>query len=247
MSESPTVFQIAASLAEVTDAARYWREGDPVGVWVDAPRPVRRLGLRLEAGRAPYDWADGVDAVLLHRPFGLWPARLPEAFGALAYHHALDERFSVGHNPALARELGLDPGDEPLMRGGNVVGLVGALPAPLAPGDVLDRIAAVLGGVEETVGGGAEAVSRVALVGAMTEELVEAAAARGVGVYVTGQVRRPGVAPAEERGVLVAAVGQERAERWGLLHLGRLVAERWPGIEVVDLDGGGGRGGADGS
>ena len=237
MPESPTVDQIAASLADATDADRYWREGDPVGVWLDSPRPVRRLGLRLEAGRAPYEWTDAVDAVLLHRPFGLWPARLPEAFGALAYHRALDERFSVGPNPALARALGLEPEDEPLRRGGKTVGLVGALPTPLAPGDVLDRLADVLGGVEETAGGGAEDVSRVALVGAMTEELVEEAAARGVGVYVTGQVRKPGVAPAEEHGVLVAAVGQGQAERWGLLHLGRLVAERWPGVEVVDLDG----------
>ena len=236
MPESPTVVQIAASLADDTNAERYWREGDPVGVWVDSPRPVRRLGLRLEAGRAPYEWAGDVDAVLLHRPFGLWPARLPDGLGALAYHRALDERFSVGHNPALARELGLDPDAEPLVRGGKVVGVVGTLAAPLAPDAVLDRIADVLGGVEETVGGGAGDVSRVALVGAMTEELVAEAAARGVGVYVTGQVRRPGVAPAEEHGVLVAAVGQEQAERWGLRHLGRLVAARWPSVEVVALD-----------
>ena len=236
MPESPTVAQIAASLAEGTDAERYFREGDPVGVWIDSPRPVRRLGLRLEAGRAPHEWARGVDAVLLHRPFGLWPARLPEGVGALAYHRALDERFSVGYNPALARDLGLDPDDEPLMRGGKIVGLVGTLATPLAPDAVFDLLTNVLGGVEETAGGGADEVARVALVGAMTEELVAEAAARGVGVYVTGQVRKPGVAPAEEAGVRVAAVGQERAERWGLRHLGRLVAERWPSVEVVALD-----------
>lgn len=236
MPDLPTVAQIAASLAEVTDADRYFREGDPVGVWLDSPRPVRRLGLRLEAGRAPFDWADDVDGVLLHRPFGLWPARLPDGFGALAYHRALDEHFSVGFNPALARALDLDPDDEPLKRGGKTVGLVGTLAAPLAPDAVLDRVANVLGGVEETVGGGEDAVTLVALVGAMTEALVEEAAERGVGVYVTGQIRKPGVAPAEAAGVLVAAVGQDRTERWGLLHLGRLVSERWPGVEVVDLD-----------
>lgn len=243
----PTVAQIAAALADETDADRYWREGDPVGVWLGSPRPVRRLGLRLEAGRAPYAWADGLDAVLLHRPFGLWPARLPDGLGVLAYHRALDERFAVGHNPALARDLGLEPEGEPLRRGGKIVGLVGALPAPLAAADVLGRVADVLGGVEETAGAeaaalsGAADVSRVALVGAMTEALVAEAAERGVGVYVTGQVRRPGVAPAEAAGVLVAAVGQERAERWGLRHLGRLVAARWPDVEIVD-EGGADRG-----
>ena len=239
MPDAPTVVQIAASLADDLDADRYWREGDPVGVWLDSPRPVGRLGLRLEAGRAPYDWADAVDAVLLHRPFGLWPARVPDGLGALAYHRALDERLSVGSNPALASALGLEPEDEPLKRGGKTVGLVGALPAPLPAEDVLDRVADVLGGIDRTVGpdpGGVESVARVALVGAMTEELVADAAERGVGVYVTGQVRKPGVEAAEAHGVVVAAVGQERAERWGLLYLGRLVAERWPGVEVVDLD-----------
>ena len=235
MPELPTVGQIAASLADDLDAERYGREGDPAGVWLDSPRPVRRLGLRLEAGRAPYAWAEGLDAVLLHRPFGLWPARVPEGLGALAYHRALDERLAVGHNPALARELGLTPEGAPLQRGGKTVGLVGALPAPLPTDAVLDRVAEVLGGLDETVGGGAETVGRVALVGAMTEGLVGEAAVRGAGVYVTGQVRRPGVGPAEARGVLVIAVGQERAERWGLLRLGRLVAERWTGVEVVDL------------
>ena len=236
MPDAPTVAQIAASLADALDAERYTREGDPAGVWLDSPRPVRRLGMRLEAGRAPYGWAKGLDAVVLHRPFGLWPARFPDGVGALAYHRALDERLSVGHNPALAAALGLDAEDEPLKRGGKTVGLVGRLPAPLPAESVVDRVAGELGGVEAVVGQAEGAVDRVALVGAMTEDLVTAAADRGVGVYVTGQVRRPGVAAAEARGVRVLAVGQGRAEAWGLRHLGLLVAERWPAVEIVHLD-----------
>jgi putative NIF3 family GTP cyclohydrolase 1 type 2 len=234
MPEVPTVAQIAASLADALDADRYAREGDPAGVWIESERPVRRLGLRLEAGRAPYDWAEGLDAVLLHRPFGLWPARFPDGVGVLAYHRALDERLSVGHNPALANALGAEPEAEPLRRGGKTVGLVGAL-APTPYAALLDRLADVLGGVEAEAGPAPAApVERFALVGAMTEALVEDAAGRGAAVYVTGQVRQPAVAAAGERGVRVVAVGQERGERWGLRRLGGLITERWPAVEVVD-------------
>lgn len=235
MPRPPTVADLAAHLAGPTDAERHARDGDPAGVWIASDRPVRRLGLRLEAGPPPYAWADGLDAALLHRPFGLWPARLPAGVGVLAYHHALDDRLSVGDNPALAAALGAAPEAGPLERDGAPVGLVGALPAPLAYADVLGRLADALGGVEGTAGPEPDGpVARIALVGAMTEALVTAAAERGVQVYVTGQVRQPGVAAAERLGVRVVAVGQGRGERWGLRHLGRLVRERWPAVTVVD-------------
>ena len=229
----PTVRDLADLLAPHLDRARYHAEGDPAGVWIGSDRPVCRLGLRIEPGRAPYAWADGLDAVLVHRPFGLWPARLPEGVGVLAVHRALDDRMAVGLNPALADALGLIADSEPLCRDGTPVALVGRWPAvPMAEAEA--RIADELGGVDEAVGDGPESVGAVALAGAMTDALVREAAARGVGLYVTGQVRRPGVAAAEGCGVRVVAVGQGRTEAWGLRRLGRLVAGAFPGVEIVD-------------
>ena len=230
---APTVHDLADRLAPVLDRERYHREGDPAGVWIASDRPVRRLGLRLEAGRAPFGWAEGLDAVLIHRPFGLWPARLPPGLGVVAVHRALDDRASVGHTPALAAALGLDPDPEPLVRGGNAVGLVGRLAAaPLA--EAVGRVEAELGGSEDALGDGPEAVEAVALVGAMTDELVREAAERGVGLYVTGQLRKPARAAVQETGLKVLAVGQDRAEAWGLRWLGRLVRAEWPQVEVVE-------------
>ncbi len=227
----PTVHDLADALAPALDRARYHREGDPAGVWLASGRPVVRLGLRLEAGRPPYDWADGLDAVLIHRPFGLWPARLPPGVGVLAAHRALDDRLSVGLNPALASSLGLEPEPEPLRRGGTAVGLVARSGHPLAA--VAARVEAAFGGAEETVGELPEA-GAVALVGAMTAELVAAAAERGVGLYVTGQIRKPARDAIAEHEMAVVAVGQDRAEAWGLRHLGALVRQRWPEVEVVE-------------
>ena len=230
---SPTVQDLADQLAPTLDRERYYREGDPAGVWIASDRPVQRLGLRLEAGRAPFDWAEGLDAVLIHRPFGLWPARLPDGLGVIAVHRALDDHASVGHTPVLARALGLAPDPEPLMRGGNAVGLVGRTDRqPLA--EAVGRVEAELGGSEDALGDGPETVEAIALVGAMTDELVREAAERGVGLYVTGQLRKPARAAVEETGLRALAVGQDRAEAWGLRWLGRLIQAEWPGVEVVE-------------
>ena len=226
-----TLQALADHLAPVLDRARYHAEGDPAGIWIASPRPVRRVGLRLEAGPPPYDWADGLDAVLIHRPFGLWPARLPAGIGVLAVHRALDDRLAPGPSLALAAALGLDAEAEPLRRDGRSVGLVGRL-RPASGAEVTARIVAELGGVEDAVGPEPARVEAVALVGAMTDALVREAASRGAGVYLTGQLRKPGVAAAEQAGVRVLAVGQDRAEAWGLRHLGALIRERWPETEI---------------
>ena len=228
----PTVWDLADALADALDRPRYHAEGDPAGVWLASDREVRRLGLRLEAGRPPYPWADGLDAVLLHRPFGLWPARLPAGVGVLAAHRALDDRFSVGTDPALADALGLALDPDPLRRDGAPVGHVGRRRQSLA--EAVGRVEAVLGGVEEAVGDGPETVEAVALAAAMTEALVEDAAARGAGLYVTGQIRKPARAAVERCGIRAVAVGQDRAEAWGLRQIGALVRAAFAGVEVVE-------------
>ena len=251
----PTVADLALALAPLLDAERYEGEGDPAGVWIASDAPVRRLGLRLDAGlspvrvypagqaagRAPYPWLpagpDAVDALLVHRPFGLWPARLPAGLGVVAVHRALDDRFSTGHNAALAAELGLALDAAPLLRGGAVVGMVGHAGAAAFAA----RLDAVFGGTDAALGEPPGALPgdlplRVAVASAMTEALVRDAAARVAAVYVTGELRRPAHAAARETGMHVVAVGQGRAERWGLRHLGARLAEAFPGLAVADLD-----------
>ncbi len=232
----PTVHDLAAALASHLDQERYHREGDPAGVWLPSDRDIRRVGLRLEAGRPPYDWADALDAVLLHRPFGLWPARLPAGVGVLAVHRALDDRLSVGLNPALAHTIGLEADAEPLRHNGNAIGLLGHWPSALGLEDAVGRVEDEFGGLEDVVGTGPDSVEAVALVGAMTEALVEDAAERGAGLYVTGQIRKPALEAVKRSGIRVVAVGQDRAEWWGLRRLGTLLQEAFPGLEVVESE-----------
>lgn len=66
----PTVRDFADRFAAALDRPRYRREGAPAGVWLGSDREVRRLGLRLEAGRAPSPWAEGFDTVVLRGASG---------------------------------------------------------------------------------------------------------------------------------------------------------------------------------
>lgn len=237
-SDGPTVRALArrldALLADALgdDDRTLLRPDDPCGVWVASDRPVARLGLRLDAGAPPYRWARGLDAVLVHRPFGLWPARLPAGLGVVACHAALDAWLWTAARPALALALGVVPEAEPLTRDGRRVGVVGD-----APLDLLARLTALTGPPEAVVGDASQAVGRVAVLGAMTDALVREAAARGATHVVTGQIRRPGVAAAEATGVAVVATGQDAAEAWALRVLAAAVVARWPAVEVVDRTG----------
>lgn len=230
----PLLADLADHLAPSLDRKRYHAEADPAGVWIASNRPVKRLVLRLEPGMPPYDWVEGVDAVLIHRPFGLWPACLPEGVGVIAAHRALDDRLSLGVNPALAEALGLAPEGAPFRYKERDIGMVSRLAEPLPGEAVVARIEAELGGVEAARGPVPELVEAVALMGAMTSELVAQTAERGAAIYVTGQLRPSTFEAVEASGMHVVAVGKARAEAWGLRHLARLIRERWPEVEVVE-------------
>lgn len=230
----PLLTDIADHLAPALDQARYYAAGDPAGIWIPSRRPVRRLVLRIEPGRPPYGWAESADAVLIHRPFGLWPARLPEGVGVLAVHAALDDRLSLGVNPALAQALALAPDEQVLRYKEREIGMVGRFGEPLPGEAAVARIAAELGGIEATRGAVPESVEAVALMGAMTPDLISQTSERGAAVYVTGQLRPSAFEAVEAAGIHVVAVGKARAEAWGLRHLGRLIRARWPEIEVVE-------------
>ena len=233
---APLLTEIAACLAGPTGAARYAERGDPAGVWIASDRPVQRLGLALEAGKPPYTWAGDLDAVLIHRPFGLWPARLPGGVGVLAYHAALDDRFSTGLNPDLSAALGLEPDGAPLKRDGQPVGLVGRMEVPVSVQELFTRVRQAFGGIAGVWGAPMGETAALAHAAAMTEALVRDAARRGAGLYLTGQLRKPARQAVFDTGVVAIEVGQDRAERWGLRHLGALVQKQWPAVEIVEID-----------
>lgn len=194
-------------------------------------RPVARLGLALEPwdGLAAWAAAASLDAVFLHRPWGLAPGTLPPGTGLLASHRSFDERLTTGMNPALAARLGMT-GPEPFGgRDGRPLGITGAVERRSFAA-FLARVRGEFGGVEAAEPPRGGEVARIVVTNAMTDALVREAARRGADVYLTGQTRAPARAAVAETGIGVVATGHRRAEEWGLRELARLLRERWPGL-----------------
>ncbi|MGZ8456764.1 MAG: Nif3-like dinuclear metal center hexameric protein [Gemmatirosa sp.] len=201
--------------------------------------PVARLGLALEPSPALPAWIarEALDAVLLHRHWGLSLDPWPSDVGVLASHDAFDRRFGFGRSPELADALSLTLGgaDDSLGdRDGHPLGSVGTARAACDVAAIRAALVRAFGGVEAELDTPdvAAPVTRVAMARAMTPALVERAAALGARVYVTGQLRVPGREPARRAGLHVFAVGHRRAERWGLARLGDALRMARPALDV---------------
>ena len=213
-------------LHELLDAAPLDGTGDPNGVFLPSTRAdIQRPGLALEPGPALWPWIERerIDALFLHRPWGLTDAQRRDLAaadtGVLAYHLAFDERLTTGLNPALAQACGWLAPERLGDKAGRALGMACALPRAAAFGAVAENLRAVFGGLDDAIppAAGEDApVVRAAVVGAMTDALVREAHARGVGLYATGQWRQPARAAVRETGLGIVVIGHRRSEEWGL-------------------------------
>lgn len=225
-----------SGLADFLNAALYaFRfEEEANSIYHPSEREVSRLGLALEPSADIGEWVriEFLDALFLHRPWGLDKTTLPKGVGVLAYHLAFDEALTLGYNPRLAEILGMR-GLEPLgFKEERPIGMIGDV-SPTSSVYVHNLTKEIFGGLERAHEGTRVEVSRVAVIGAMNPALIREAAARGAGVYLTGQYRKSAQKAVEETGLGVLETGHARSERWGLRALGHLLSERFCGLEVV--------------
>lgn len=227
----PRLWRVASFLDDYLRVSEHPEERN--GVLAGADAAVRRLGVALEPGPGLDAWVRRLelDAVVLHRAWGLDVSLLPPGTGVLAYHLPFDERLTLGENRLLAKVLGIrDP--EPLgSRQGRSIGMIGRAPDARL-GSFGARVEREFRGVEKVVPARSEGAERVAVVGAMTDELVREAAARGASVYLTGQLRAPALRAVDHTGIGVIATGHRRAEEWGVRALAGLLRRECEGLEV---------------
>ncbi|MBA3441399.1 MAG: Nif3-like dinuclear metal center hexameric protein [Pyrinomonadaceae bacterium] len=223
-------------LAEFLDRffAMHLYQDDQGGVYCASPRPVRRLGVALEPWLQLGTWVrdQRLDALFLHRPWQLDPQQLAGDVGVVAYHHAFDERLTLGWNLRLAEAMELSQVEVLGHKDDRPLGMIGEVRAQSFATFRL-RIAQTFGGEEQTRLYDKGEITRVAVVGAMTELLVGEAWHRGAQVYVTGQWRKPAGRAVAENGIGVIVVGHRRSEEWGLRALAGVIRERWAEVEVV--------------
>lgn len=223
--------KLTAFLDRRLQADRY--PGDRNGLLHPGAGAVTRLGLALEPRPGLVEWAGSqrLDALLLHRAWGLDPSLPAAGVVILAYHLPFDDHLTLGHNPLLAAALGIEGVERFAERDGRWLGMIGSWRGTF--GELLDRVRREFGEPESVEPPLGDPPGRVAVVGAMTDALVRESVARGVGAYLTGQRRAPADRALRATGVGLIAAGHAASERWGLGALAGLLRERFPLLEVV--------------
>jgi len=224
--------ELAAFLADLFAVAD--DPDDVAGVYRPSDRPITRLGLTLEPWLGLGQWARAaqLDALFVHRPWGLGAEMLPSGVGVVAAHRAFDARMTLGFNPDLASALDLEELEAFGMKDGRPIGMLG-LTALQSFDGYTQHLTTVFGGLDHMEQGRHKRVSRVAIVGAMTDALVREAAVRRAEVYVTGQWRQTASVAVRATGLSVVIVGHPRSEAWALHQLARHLQAPWPALRIV--------------
>jgi putative NIF3 family GTP cyclohydrolase 1 type 2 len=223
---------LANFLDQYLETAKYPDEA-PL-VYRQFGRPLRRLGMALEAGPGMAEWAETekLDAIFLHRPYKLELATLPDDIGILVSHLPFEEKLALGYNLRLAMALEMTHLETLGFRKGRPLGMIGCVP-PQTVGAFYQSVKETFGGREDARTCERNEVTKVAVVGAMTAELMHEASKRGAEVYVTGQMRRPAREALLDTGLGLVIVGHQRSEQWALGVLANVLRERFCGLKIV--------------
>jgi putative NIF3 family GTP cyclohydrolase 1 type 2 len=219
--------ELARRVSGLVDAHAY--PDDVPTLFIPGGRPVARLGFALQpaADLAAWSVSEHLDAIFLHRPWGVEDAGLPGGVGVLASHQGFDARLAIGGSAAFA--FALEMRDvQPLGDTDPSPGMVGAV-GITRPELLIARITEMFGGVEEVVPGAAARIGRIAVANAMTDALVRQAAALGADLYLTGQIRQPARRALAETRMAAVAIGHRRSEEYALRALAQLLADAFPG------------------
>lgn len=208
------------------------------GVWQPGDgRAIRRLGLALEGNPETARRAveQGVDALLVHRPF--WLGSFSPETAVLAFHEAVDDRLTTGNNPWLAEALGFRLGETISTQQERPLVCLAHATEPTTIASLLSRLQ---GQFPDTRFGiwhpapEADPVHTLALANAMRPVLVAVAAHRGASVYLTGTLRPSAEAALLQSPMMAVGLGHEPIERWGLHWLAAAIQAQFE-VEVVPL------------
>ena len=152
-----------------------------------------------------------------------------------AYHLPLDAHAELGNNAQLARALGVKE-TRPFGRyKGQLIGVAGALPEPLAPAAFLDRVAARVGPVHPA-SRLAGAVRTVGVCSGGAADLLNDAVAERLDVFVTGEPAEWSHAVARETGVGFVAAGHHATERFGPMALADRLTAHGLDARFIDVE-----------
>ncbi len=218
------------------------------GLQMEAPGPVARLAVAVDATLASIEGAVevGADLLLVHhglfwngnRPVtGRRYRRLKALFdGGLAVYAAhlpLDVHEEVGNNAVLARQLGLEVEGRFGEYEGAPLGVWGTL--PLKRETLTARLDDLLGGPVKLIPGGPDTVERVGVLTGGGGSFVAEALAAGLDALITGEGSHHTYFDADEGGLNLYYGGHYATETWGVRALAEHLEARF-GLEWTFLE-----------
>jgi putative NIF3 family GTP cyclohydrolase 1 type 2 len=234
VSSYPTIHHIAtwvrATLGDdyPTDTNGVW--------WLGDERPIQTLGIAIQGNKriAQRAATAPVDAVLLHRPWGL--GNLPTEIGVLAVHEALDERLTTAENPWLADALGFMLSTKIRTTTHRPLLTLATTTTPIAAQTVMNRLEEWFAPLEcwNPIAPD-QPITTIAFSTAMRPALLAIAAECGASLYLTGTLKDKVHPFLEQIPIAAVGIGQAAAEQWGLLWLGTHLQMEF-GINILWLD-----------
>ncbi len=224
-------------------------DNDGLMVCADAPSPVRRVLLALDATEAVAEYAkeNGFDAIVTHHPMIFSPLRAlssldPTArkamflaknnISVMSFHTRLDA-LSGGVNDVLAEKLGII-NTVPFGPEGEMLGRIGVLPEPVSFRSFCADVAEALSSPCVTAIEAKKTVQRVAVLGGGGKDFVGSALAAGADVFVTGEVTYNVMLGAKASGLCLVTAGHYYTERPVLVSLYNMIKEKFPETEVEE-------------
>lgn len=224
----------------------------PNGLQVPGREEVGKVATAVSAHLASIEAAVECDADLLlthhglfwdFHPRALTPAmatRLRLALGTdlsvAGYHLPLDAHPEVGNNALLARQLGFEPGPEPIGEvKGRPIGTVARRASPITAAGLFSLVESELDRAPLVFDSGPEEIRSIGVVTGSAASEIHRAIELRLDAFLTGEPSEHVMADAREGGIHFVAAGHYATEVCGIRRLGELLAERF-GVQHEFID-----------
>ncbi len=228
------------------------RDYAPNGLQVEGKKDVKKIITGVTACQALLDYAvsQNADAIIVHHGY-FWKNEDPRLIGMkgkriktlmqhdinlYAYHLPLDVHPELGNNAQLAMLLGLNT-LQPLEDKTPSIPMWGEFDTPISPAELQMRLQNLLGQAPLTSHDHAPTqIKRLGLCTGGGQDYIDLAALKGMDAYLTGEVSERTIHSAREQGIHFYAGGHHATERYGIMALGKWLAENYDvDVEFKDI------------
>ncbi len=229
-----------------------FRDYAPNGLQIQGKSEIKKIVTGVTACQALIDAAvdAGADALMVHHGF-FWKGEsscltgikgrristiMKNDINLFAYHLPLDAHPDIGNNAQLAKQLGLTVQGRFGRNAGDDLAMFGELDAELSAEEFAQHIATALDRKPLHIAGNGAQIKTVAWCSGAAQSYIDAAERLSVDAYISGEVSESTTHLVRETGIHYFAAGHHATERYGVMALGEMLAQRFNlNHEFIDI------------